>query len=225
MSDHSDAEAAFVVAVLGAESTGKTVLCRALVDRLCAQGRRAVLVTEVLREFCDQHARTPLRHEQRGIAREQARRIEQARAQAEIVVADTSPVMTAVYSGLVFGDASLDEEALAGHQAVNLTLLTALDLPWVADGIQRDGEHVRLPVDLRIRDLLGAAGVPYALVAGQGDARLAHAWQTLSHALARHAAPKATQEAAGKRWRWVCESCDDADCERHWLPRSPTTSD
>ena len=34
-------------------------------------------------------------------------------------------------------------------------------------------------------------------------------------------APQRAARAQGQpRWRWVCESCDDGDCEqRHWLPQ------
>jgi hypothetical protein len=63
--------------------------------------------------------------------------------------------MTAVYSHTVFGDDSLDADGRARTaRAYALTLLTALDLPWVADGLQRDGPQVRAPVDDRLRALL-----------------------------------------------------------------------
>ena len=55
--------------------------------------------------------------------------------------------MIAVYSDFVFADASLYASALAAQRRCDLTLVTALDLPWRADGLQRDGAHVRAPVD------------------------------------------------------------------------------
>ena len=69
---------AMVVAVLGAESTGKSTLALALQAALATDGRRVASVGEVLREFCDAHGRTPRRHEQAGIAAEQTRRIDAA---------------------------------------------------------------------------------------------------------------------------------------------------
>jgi nicotinamide riboside kinase len=56
-----------------------------------------------------------------------------------------------------------------------LTLLTALDLPWVADGHQRDGEQVRAPVDTLLREWLLAHGLPWAVIGGTGPARLQQA--------------------------------------------------
>ena len=50
------------------------------------------------------------------------------------------------YSVQVFSDASLNARAAAAHRRCHLTLLTALDLPWRADGLQRDGAE-RRPAD------------------------------------------------------------------------------
>jgi hypothetical protein len=80
-----------------------------------------------------------------GIATEQARAVEQA--PPGWVVADTTPLMTAVYSHMLFDDDSLYPMALAHQALYDSTLVTGLDLPWVADGLQRDGPHAREPVD------------------------------------------------------------------------------
>src|SRR5207237_6522466 len=119
------------------------------------------------REFCDRAQRTPIVSEQAGIASEQTRRIDDASAANEVVIADTTALMIAVYSDLVFDDTSLYESAQAAHRRVDLTLLTSLDLPWQPDGHQRDGEHVREPVDAKLRAALQRAGLPYCLVTGR----------------------------------------------------------
>jgi nicotinamide riboside kinase len=175
---------AFVVALLGAESTGKTVLAAALGDALAARGLRVEVVAEVLREFCDTHARTPRRDEQAAIAAAQTARIDAAAARAEIVVADTTALMIAVYSDFVFGDVALYADAIAAQRRVDLTLLTALDLPWCADGLQRDGAHVREPVDALLRVALTRAGAVVAIVAGVGSDRLEAALGLVDAALA-----------------------------------------
>ena len=207
----------FVIALLGAESTGKTTLAEALVHALSGDGRRAALVTEYLREFCDEHQRTPRQDEQAGIADMQTRRIADAARTADVVVADTTALMIAVYSDKVFGDTGLYASAVDAHRACDLTLVTALDLPWQADGLQRDGPQVREPVDAMLRAALARAGIGYSVVAGHGPARLTAALQAVKHALAL---PSAEEEsAANPRWQWVCERCGDVDCERHLLPR------
>ena len=175
---------AFVVVLLGAESTGKTTLAGEIGAALVARGLRVEVVAEVLREFCDRHGRTPRRDEQAAIAAAQTARIGAAAASAEVVVADTSALMIAVYSDFVFGDASLYADALAAQQRIDLTLVTALDLPWRADGLQRDGAHVREPVDALLRRALARAGIAAATIAGTGAERRDAALRAIDVALA-----------------------------------------
>lgn len=169
--------AAFVIVLLGAESTGKTTLARDIGAALRVRGESVAVVDEALREFCEQQQRTPRRDEQAGIAAEQSRRIAAAAAAAggSVVVADTSALMIAVYSDFVFADRSLYASAETAQRRYALTLVTALDLPWRADGLQRDGAHVRAPVDALVRASLQRAGVAFRTVAGSGGDRLANA--------------------------------------------------
>ncbi|HUD34498.1 MAG TPA: AAA family ATPase, partial [Variovorax sp.] len=95
-----------VIAVLGAESTGKTALAEAIAGRLSRRGIATTFVGEYLREWCDREGRVPRPEEQAAIAAEQTRRIAEA-AMHGVVVADTTALMTAVYSDMLFGDASL----------------------------------------------------------------------------------------------------------------------
>jgi nicotinamide riboside kinase len=176
---------AFVIAIVGAESSGKTTLAQQLQARLEADGLTTALIGETLREFCDLHRRTPRIDEQAEVAAEQTRRIAAAAANHAVVVADTTALMTAIYSEFVFGDASLYAMGEAAHRRCNLTLLTALDLPWQADGLQRDGAHVRAPVDAAIRAALKRIALPFVVVSGHGEARLQSAWDAVHRALPR----------------------------------------
>lgn len=205
-----------VVAIVGAESTGKTALAHALHAALATDGLPVAVVDETLRHFCDEHGRTPRQDEQRGIALTQSRRIDEAAAGHGLVLADTTALMTAVYSEIVFGDRSLYDEAEAAHRRCGLTLLTALDLPWVADGLQRDGPQVRVPVDALLRSALARAGVDHAVIAGHGPARLDAALRTVRRAWLRHTAGGSPARLE-PRWQAHCERCGDPSCERHAL--------
>ena len=212
--------AAFVIAVLGAESTGKTTLARALRAALATPTCRVAVVSEYLREFCDAHGRTPHIDEQPHIADEQTQRIEAARADHDIVIADTTALMIAVYSDLVFGDTGLYAAAQAAHARCDLTLLTALDIAWQPDGWQRDGPQVREPVDALVRAALGRAGASYSVVAGAGTQRTRAALACVRRALHPPLADADGGMGPG-RWQWHCDRCGDADCERHpLLPRA-----
>jgi nicotinamide riboside kinase len=201
-----------VIAVLGAESTGKTQLAAALTERLTQRNIVATLVPEFLREWCEREGRTPRPDEQTAIAAEQTRRIAEA-ARHGVAVADTTAVMTAVYSDMLFDDPSLYADALAAQASYAVTLLTALDLPWVADGLQRDGPHVREPVDALVRAALVRGGVSYAVVHGRGTERLANAWRALNLMALPDDSQPAERIADSTAWRWSCDKCSDPECE------------
>jgi nicotinamide riboside kinase len=196
------------IALLGAESTGKTTLATELAARLRQQGKSVAVVPEVLREWVARAGREPRPEQQLPIAQEQERRVDEAAAAGNIVIADTSALMVAIYSGMLFPDGELYRFALERQRRYDLTLLTGLDLPWVADGLQRSGPHAREPVDALIRTALSDAGLPYRVVYGRGPERLANALAAID------AASAATQPAAGSaRWQWNCEKCSDPQCE------------
>ena len=209
------------IAIVGAESTGKTALAQALAGRLAAlTGRRCTWVGEWLRDWCEREGRTPRPDEQAAIAEQQHRLIDAAAANHELVVCDTTALMTAVYSGLLFDDRSLETYAIAQQRRCALTLLTALDIAWVADGLQRDGPQVRGPVDDRLRAVLIGHQIPWSLVSGQGDARLEAAVDAVAPLLRRDGtggtglfSRLAARDAAPAGRAWLCLDCDDADCE------------
>jgi len=193
------------VAVLGAECTGKSSLVTALQAHWQARGATVHVAHEVLRQWCDQQGRTPLALEQRGIAQAQAKLVEQARG-GDFLIADTSPLMTAIYSDVLFQDLSLYPFALQHQRNYHYTLVTGLDLPWQADGLQRDGPVMRERIDARLRDVLQREGLAFSMVYGNGPARLASALAVLEPGTSAHA-------QKGGAWRWLCDKCSDSRCE------------
>lgn len=187
------------------------------------RGQTAITVDEVLRAWCDREGRTPQPNEQMGIARLQAQAIENAFEQAKVhtspswVIADTTPLMTAVYSHLLFNDESLYPMALAHHAVYAHTLVTGLDLPWVADGLQRDGPHVQGPVDRLVRQALERAGIAYRVVYGQGHLRLNNALLALGLPGENEAASAMREQSQFAinqgRTVWQCNDCSDPECE------------
>lgn len=215
------------IALLGAESTGKTSLSLGIAQSLQSMGLMAQAVPEVLREWCDVNARTPELHEQALIAQQQAERI--FAVQEGWVIADTSPLMTAVYSDFVFQDKSLYAAALVHQAQFDLTLIMGLDIAWVPDGLQRDGAHVREPVDTLLRQALNSAYIPFKVIYGQSDARLIAALLAIQEAVGRKHAELGRHMASFKSTQtqrevsqyglnrgqtaWRCDLCSDADCE------------
>jgi nicotinamide riboside kinase len=199
------------IALLGAESTGKTTLAHALAAHFTSLGRDAVAVPEALREWCAANGRTPRPEEQLGIAQAQERRVDEACRGAKVVIADTTAAMVAVYSAILFEDHSLYRFAVERQRSYDVTLVTGLDIPWVADGLQRDGPHVQGPVDAQVRDFLGRHGIAFRVVYGSGEERLRNALAAIDASLA--------PRTAAANWVWQCDKCSDPDCE-HRLFRS-----
>lgn len=151
------------IAVLGAESSGKSTLCEVL-----ARAHGTEWVPEYLREFVDSHGRVPFEADQFGIARTQREREDAAALRAHRwLFCDTTPLMTALYSRVYWGRVDAQLSALASRHDYALTLVTAPDTPWIADGLMRESEAVRGRVYALVVAELDARGIPFVLV--QGD--------------------------------------------------------
>jgi nicotinamide riboside kinase len=201
------------IALLGAESTGKTQLAHELTRHLLARGKRVCVVPELLREWCTREGRTPRPEEQLAIAREQESRVDAARDSADIVVADTTALMVAIYAGMLFPDGEICRFALESQRRYDATLVTGLDLPWVPDGLHRDAGAPREDVDALVRTLLQRAGVAFQVVYGEGPQRLAHALQALAAADVLATGSAAPAQGTRRPWVWACEKCSDPECE------------
>jgi nicotinamide riboside kinase len=161
-----------LIAVIGAECTGKTDLCQALAKTL-----DGLWVPEYLREFCDAKGRTPTAIEQIHIlltqqAREAHTANQASKKNKRWVFCDSAPIDTALYSELLFEDRGLMRAALAHHQRYAATLHCAPDIQWQADGVQRDGEAARAQFENALTILLAEQGIAAHRVTGLGELRL-----------------------------------------------------
>ena len=199
------------VALLGAQSTGKSHLAVSLATHLSASGLHVHRVDEYLREWFAIENRAPTREEQHHIAQTQIERVLAAPAHA-VVIADTTPLMTAVYSQMVFNDQSLDALALAHQTMFDITLLMGMDLPWTNDGRQQLVPHMRETSDKKIRTLLGQTNRPYQVVYGTGEQRLANALYCIGRQTSAWAKQLLRSEPP-TRWSGPCETCGDGSCE------------
>jgi NadR type nicotinamide-nucleotide adenylyltransferase len=150
------------IAILGAESSGKSQLAEALASRY-----QTVWVPEYLREFVDAKQRVPQEDEQLLIAATQLQRENEAAKTANAwLFCDTTPLMTAIYSRHYFArvDAALEE--LEQEHDYDFTLVTAPDFPWTADGLQRESAAVRQRIHENLLSLLEERDIPFLLVEG-----------------------------------------------------------
>jgi NadR type nicotinamide-nucleotide adenylyltransferase len=156
------------VAILGAESSGKSSLAAALAERYAT-----LWVPEYLREFVDTRGRVPFEADQAAIARTQLAREDAAALRAtRFLFCDTTPLMTALYSRVYWNRVDEELAALERVHDYAFTLVAAPDGPWVADGLQRESEAVRQAVHQQVLATLDRRAIPFTLVEGSLPQRL-----------------------------------------------------
>lgn len=184
------------IAVVGAECTGKSQLCQQL-----AQEFPALTFEEPLRSWVRKHGKPPTANEQIQLIQWQQQAENQALAQAsdrglKLVICDSAPLVTAVYSDLYYQDTSLYGVAIQHHQLYHLTLWCQPDIPWQADPGMRDGEIFRqqthrllnMAIESRLvksthRPMLKNSDTDLVQVDGLGDNRLQNAKQAIDKAM------------------------------------------
>lgn len=92
----------------------------------------------------------------------------------------------------------------------DLTLLLAFDPAGPGD------LQAHAHVESRLRAELARSAQAYSVLTGSGPQRLADALRALHRA--RGTRSEDDEAEAARPWRWVCERCSDAACERHLLP-------
>ena len=174
------------VAILGAESTGKTTLCRDL-----AAYFEGLWVPEYMRTYLqakwDNEQLTCTWEDLLPIAQGQIKRendlAEQAAQTADknrYLFCDTSLFELMTYSHWYYGDcpAALTQAALAHHY--DLILLTEVDTPWVADDL-RDSPYQRDEISAYFADQLKKHQKPFVRIGGDRQKRIHQVVAQLDH--------------------------------------------
>jgi NadR type nicotinamide-nucleotide adenylyltransferase len=168
------------VCVFGPESTGKSTLARRLAERF-----RTAWVPEYARTFIEAHGRAPEREDMIAVARGQtASEDALARNARGLLFCDTDPLLTTIWSDVLFGAVPDALRALAKERTYDLYLLTDVDVPWVADPVRYLPEERRSFFD-RCRAALDREARPYALVSGTFEERELAAVRAVEALLAR----------------------------------------
>lgn len=189
------------VSILGASRSGKTWLASALADHFQALGRTSAIVPDRRQEAAGRANRELRPNDLLCLARAHIRYMDEA-PPVDMLIADTTPLVTAIDSDLRWGDPSIYELALAQQRNFDLTLLTGLDLPQSHDGEMLAAPQQQQQTDASLRAALQQAGIAYGVVYGNGPQRLQNALRLL-----------VPQDTPPARWTGLCEKCSDSDCE------------
>jgi NadR type nicotinamide-nucleotide adenylyltransferase len=164
------------VLVLGAESSGKSTLSRALAERL-----NTCWAAEYGRELWESKNGALVFEDLLHIAATQVERETAMSGDARVwLVCDTSPLTTWWYSHEMFGRADPRLTALA-DRPYHLVLLCAPDIPFEQDGTRRDAAH-RARQHAWYLEQLARRGIDYVLVSGGVEQRVAQAVCSLTAA-------------------------------------------
>jgi NadR type nicotinamide-nucleotide adenylyltransferase len=156
------------IALIGAESSGKTTLAQAL-----ANTYKTVWVPEYLREFTEKNHRPPLESEQLQIAQIQVQRELEMEKQANLFLfCDSSPLMIALYSEHYFQKIGDELSRLVDQHDYDMYIVTAPDFPWQADGVQRDSPALQKKMHLRLMEYLEEQELPFLLAEGSVKQRV-----------------------------------------------------
>jgi NadR type nicotinamide-nucleotide adenylyltransferase len=161
----------------GPESTGKSSIAPRLAARL-----GGATVSEYGRDWAESHGIAFTMTDLVLIAKGHLQATREALTRRPpYLVLDTDPLMTAVWADMLFG--KRDPWFDRFEQTADFYLLFDIDLPWIADGTRVFGEPERRQ---RFFDLskaeLERRGLPWALVRGEGNARIQSALAAIEEA-------------------------------------------
>jgi NadR type nicotinamide-nucleotide adenylyltransferase len=165
------------IAIIGPESTGKTTLVAALASHF-----QVPFATEAARDYLQAQKRQeavyadmlPIAHLQRAKADHLAGEL--AAQGGRFYLLDTCLFSTTVWSQLLYGEVPAAVTELAAREAIDLLLLTDIDLPFVPDPMRCFPEPAdRQNLMHTMQSALLRAGKSYHLVRGIGEVRTQNA--------------------------------------------------
>ena len=165
------------VAVLGAESTGKTTLCRDLATHFGCPWVPEYMRTYLQAKWDDEQLTCtwedllPIAEGQILLENKLAKQVSQTSNDHHYLFCDTSLFELMVYSNWYYGDCPevLTQAALVHHY--DLILLTDVDTPWIADDL-RDSPHQRDEISAYFADQLTAYNKPFQSIGGAREVRV-----------------------------------------------------
>jgi NadR type nicotinamide-nucleotide adenylyltransferase len=168
------------VALVGAESTGKTTLAQALAAQF-----ETVWSPEYARAYLLARGGVCTEADMHVIAQGQAESEERLARQANrVLIGDTNVLTTQLWYEHYFGPPPAALRQLAAERRAHLYLLCAPDVPWVADEL-RDSPGERAWFHQHFQQELAATGAPVVTLSGPFEARLAPALAAVRDLLAR----------------------------------------
>ena len=156
----------FKVGIIGPESSGKSTLARYLAKRY-----KGTYVPEYARTYVERKETTQLTYDELcEIAHYQIDEMERLLAsetvfQAQPIFFDTELIVTKVWFDYAFHDVPVWLEEAIRHYPMDVYLLTAPDLPWIADPARSNGsDAIRQELFNRYEQEIQSLDIPYYII-------------------------------------------------------------
>jgi len=156
------------IAIIGPESTGKTVLSERLAGYFGAEW-----VPEYAREYVERLDRPYTFEDVCYIATHQIEE-EQRYAANQLVIFDTDLIITKVWLEYCYQKVPSFVVERLGNRYIDAYLLCAPDLPWEPDTVREHGTDRNFFFDWYRREI-EQTGSPYIIITGAGDTRFENA--------------------------------------------------
>jgi len=165
------------IVITGPESTGKTELAQALAYKL-----NAVWVPEYARYYIENLRRPYTYDDVIQIARYQVVQEAEYASKAEqgILIFDTWLIITKVWLDIVFGGSPSWISDHIMSSKIDLFLVCATDLPWIADSVRENGGDKRERLFELYCKEIRSFGFSFEIIRGLGERRTANAIKALS---------------------------------------------
>lgn len=165
----------YIIALTGAESTGKSTLAEAL-----AKHYKVPFVPEFAREYIRNLHGNYSFADVEFIARKQIEQYSQLlQEQHSVIILDTWLLITKVWFEVVYQRVPDWLEASIQHYRIDLFLVCDTDLPWEPDDVRENGGENRIKLQQRYINEIRKHHFQFELIQGSGEKRTQNAIQII----------------------------------------------
>ncbi len=165
-----------IIAITGAESTGKSTLTEAL-----AKHFQVPFIPEIARDYVEKLDRKYNCRDVEIIAEKQIELFNrQLKTGNSFIFIDTWLIITKVWFEVVFQKSPEWLEDEIKKNRIDLFLVCDTDLPWIPDPVRENGGENRLKLQRRYIELLENYNFNYKIVSGNENKRLENALKIIN---------------------------------------------
>jgi nicotinamide riboside kinase len=165
-----------IIAITGAESTGKSTLTEAL-----SKHYNVPFEPEFARDYILELHRPYSYEDVEFIAKNQVERYQLLKNTGNhIVLLDTWLLITKIWFREVFNRIPAWIEQEIGRSKIDLFLVCDTDLPWKADAVRENGGAKREKLQILYLEEIRNHGFPYAIISGIGEERVENARRAIN---------------------------------------------